>query len=167
LFVRKIRHRILSQEKDLSSVTSEDIYALTKYEETLNQYLATLNALEHSFDQLCKLKSNSIYEQDEETVDDLLNHVKQSGSLCAIVIKNIRGLRDSYQIIFANNLTKTIKLLTALTIIFTVPNIVASVYGMNVDLPFSKGSGSFSLILGVMFLLSGLCGYWFYRKNWL
>jgi len=165
VFIRKIRHSVLSQEKDLGSVTSEDIYALTKYEETLNQYLASLEALLLTLEKLFGMESTRVYKQNKEMVEDIINHVKQSNSLCEILIKNIRSLRDAYQIIFANSLTKTIKLLTALTIVFTIPNIVASVYGMNVKLPFAEASGAFSIIMAIMVLLSGLCGYWFYRKK--
>ncbi len=167
LFIRRTRHSILSQEKEFGSVTSEDIYALTQYEETLNQYMASLDALSLTLDHLLHMQSTAVYIQNTEMVEDIYNHVKQAESLCEIIIKNIRSLRDSYQIIFANNLTKTIKLLTALTIVFTIPNIVASIFGMNVQLPLATHSHSFSILLALMFLLSGLCGFWFYRKNWM
>lgn len=167
VFIRKTRHSIISQEKEMSSVTSEDIYALTKYEEFLNQYLSSLDALTLAVEKLYKTETTSVYLQDRPIVEDILNDLKQSEALSEIIVKNIRSLRDSYQIIFANNLTKTIKLLTSLTIIFTIPNIVASIYGMNIHLPFSGNSNAFSILLLSMFLLSGICGYWFYRKNWL
>jgi magnesium transporter len=167
LFIRKTRHNILSQEKDMSAVTSEDIYALTKYEEVLNQYLSSLDALHLTLQKLFSLPSSNFYQQDKELIEDLINAVKQSENLSEIVIKNIRSLRDAYQIIFANSLTKTIKLLTALTIVFTIPNIVASIYGMNVRLPLSQDSQAFFILIGLMFILSSLCGYWFYRKNWM
>jgi magnesium transporter len=167
IFIRRTRHNILSQEKEFGSVTSEDIYALTQYEETLNQYLASLDALFLTLEKLFNLHSTNFYKQNKEMVEDIQNHVKQAESFCEIIIKNIRSLRDAYQIIFANNLTKTIKLLTALTIIFTIPNIVASIYGMNVELPLAAHAHAFSILLGIMFVLSGLCGYWFYRKKWM
>ncbi len=167
IFVRKTRHSVISQEKELGSVTSEDIYALTKNEEILNQYLSSLDAFSLTLEKLFVTGSTFVYKQNKAMIEDILNNVKQAESLCEIIIKNIRSLRDSYQIIFANNLTKTIKLLTSLTIVFTIPNIVASIYGMNVRLPLANNPDAFSLLMVTMFLLSGLCGYWFYRKNWL
>lgn len=167
LFIRKTKHRIPSIGKDFGSVTSEDIYALTKYEEILNQYQSSLDAISLTLANLFKLKSNNVYTQEKEIVEDIENHVKQSESICGIIIKNIRSLRDSYQIIFANNLTKTIKLLTGLTIIITIPNIIASIYGMNVRLPFTEQSHAFSILIGIMIVLSSICGYWFYKKKWM
>lgn len=167
IFIRKTRHSVLSQEKELGAVTSEDIYTLTKNEEILNQYLAALDAFALTLEKLFLLGSTSVYKQNKKVVEDILNNVRQSESLCEIIIKNIRSLRDSYQIIFANSLTKTIKLLTALTIIVTVPNIIASIYGMNVRLPFASNPDAFTILMVLILILSGLCGYWFYRKNWM
>lgn len=163
LFVRKMRHSLLSQSKEMTAVTYEDIYFLTRHEETLNQYSSSLNTLFPALDKFLRTEASSR----KEKIDDLLNSTKQSEILCENILKNIRSLRDSYQIIFANNLTKTIKLLTALTIIFTIPNMVASIYGMNIHLPLSSTPHAFSLLLIISFLLSGLCAYWFYRKKWM
>ena len=49
-------------------------------------------------------------------------------------LKSIRSLCEAYQIIFTNNLHKTIKLLTTLTIILSIPTMISSVYGMIVML---------------------------------
>jgi magnesium transporter len=100
-------------------------------------------------------------------IDDIKNSVKQSENLCGSLIKNIRSLRDSCQIVFANKLTKTIKLLTALTIIFSIPNIVAGIYGMNVRLPLAESRHAFLYLMTLMFAISILCSYWFYRKKWM
>lgn len=166
-FIRKTRHSLISKEKEMSSVTSEDIYSLTKYEEILNQYLSSLDSFHLALEKLFKLESTAVYTQDREHVEDLLNAVKQSETLCETIIKNIRSLRDSYQIIFANNLTKTIKLLTGLTIVFTIPNIVSGIYGMNIKLPIAEHPHAFTILLFIMFILSAACGCLFYRKKWM
>ena len=82
-------------------------------------------------------------------------------------MRSIRSLRDSYQIIFTNQLNKTIKLLTALTIILSIPTMIASVYGMNVDLPLAKSTFAFGIVMGLTGLFS-ILGLWiFKRKGWL
>ena len=45
---------------------------------------------------------------------------------------------DAFGSIISNNLNVVVKLLTSMTIILTVPMLVASIYGMNVDLPFRR-----------------------------
>lgn len=167
LQIRKARHEVMASGKEIGSVVSEDISMLTEYEEILNQYLASLTPFADVLQKLINSSWKLLTEKTRRELDDILNATKQSDYLCSSLIKNIRNLRDSYQIVFANSLTKTIKLLTALTIIFSIPNIVASIYGMNVKLPLAGSSHAFSLLMGIMFIVSILCGYWFYRKKWM
>jgi magnesium transporter len=112
-------------------------------------------------------KYTNLYEKDHELLDDLLNAVRQSEDLCSISLKSIRSLRDSYQIIFTNNLHKTIKLLTALTILFNIPTMIASLYGMNVELPLSHHPWAFMYIMGATLMLVTLAVLYFQRKRWL
>jgi magnesium transporter len=165
--IRQKRNSVMAQTKDISSVDSEDISLLTKQEETLNQYLSCLELLHSALIKAINLNFVLLCKKCHRDLDDVANGIKQSENLCSSLIKNIRSLRDSYQIIFANNLTKTIKLLTALTIIFSIPNIVASIYGMNVRLPLGDNHNAFFLLMLMMIGISTLCGYWFYHKKWM
>jgi magnesium transporter len=165
--IRKARHNVMTQEKEMSRVDSEDISALTKYEEILNQYYSALGSIRAVLESIVQGRFSHVFSTEQSELDDVLNTVKQAEDLCNIVIKNIRSLRDSYQIIFANNLTKTIKLLTALTIIFSVPTMIASIYGMNVDLPIAHEPHAFSILMLIIICCSALCGYLFHRKKWL
>ncbi len=167
LQIKKVRHNVLQQEKEMITVDSDDITALTKHEEVLNQYISTLAPMHTVLVAITSGKYTNLYEKDQELLEDLLNAVKQSEELCNIAIKSIRSLRDSYQIIFTNNLHKTIKLLTSLTIIFSIPTIIASLYGMNVNLPLAHGGYAFFFILILIAGLSVLGLVIFRRKRWL
>jgi magnesium transporter len=149
------------------NVESDDIATLTQHEEVLNQYLS---ALEPTYTVLGGITSGryiNLNEKEKEQLEDLLNAVKQSETICSIAVKTIRSLRDSYNILFTNNLHKTIKLLTSLTIIFNIPTMIASIYGMNVTLPFSKNTHAFLLILSMITVMSAIALVIFRRKKWL
>lgn len=167
LQIRQKRNNLMAQGKEMTSIDSEDISLLTKYEEMLNQYLSCLELFHAALRKANFTEFPLLCAKCYRDIDDIANSTKQWENLCSILIKNIRSLRDSYQIIFANKLTKTIKLLTALTIIVSIPNIVASIYGMNVKLPIADASNAFWLLIFIMFVISTLCGYWFYRKKWM
>jgi magnesium transporter len=167
IHIRRVRHNVLRQEKEIISVDSEDITALTKNEEILNQYMSALLPLRSVLEAITSGKYTNLYEKDHELLDDLLNAVRQSEDLCSISLKSIRSLRDSYQIIFTNNLHKTIKLLTALTILFNIPTMTASLYGMNVQLPFSTHPWAFFYIMGATLMFVILAVLYFQRKRWL
>lgn len=165
--IRRVRHTVMTQEKQMNRVESEEIATLTRHEEILNQYLQTLEPTHNVLEGVTSGRYTNLYEKDQELLEDLSLAVKQSEDLCTIAVKSIRSLRDSYQIIFTNNLHRTIKLLTALTIIFNIPTIIASIYGMNVDLPFSKDTHGFIIVMTGIILFSFLALLFFRRKRWL
>jgi len=165
--IRRVRHNVLTQEKEMINVESDDITTLTRQEEILNQYLSALEPMRRVLDGITSGRYTNLYEKEHEQLEDLVNAVKQSEILCSIAVKTIRSLRDSYNIIFTNKLNKTIKLLTALTIIFHIPTIIASLYGMNIDLPFAKSTSAFFLIFSMIVVLSACGLILFRRKKWL
>lgn len=165
--IRRVRYNVLSAEKEMINVESEDITVLTKNEEVLNQYLSSLVPTRAVLEGIHSGRFTTLYEKEHELIEDCLNSLRQSEELCGIVLKSIRSLRDAYQIIFANNLHKTIKLLTSLTIILSIPTMIASVYGMNVNLPLAKSSFAFAIVMGFTAIFS-ILGLWiFKRKGWL
>lgn len=167
LQIKKIRTNVLKQEKKMSYVDSRDITSLTLNEEILNQYLSSLVPLRSVLESITSGRYTILYEKDQDLLEDLLNASIQSEDLCSINLRSIRSLRDSYQIIFTNQLNKTIKLLTALTIILSIPTMVASLYGMNVALPIAGDKHAFSFIVIFIILISIVSLLFFQRKKWL
>ncbi len=167
LQIKKIRTNVLKQEKKMAYVDSRDITALTLHEEILNQYLSSLAPMRGVLESITSGRYTFLYEKDQDLLEDLLNASMQSEDLCTINLRSIRSLRDSYQIIFTNQLNKTIKLLTALTIILSIPTMIASLYGMNVDLPGAKSAHAFGLIMLCIIFVSFVSLIIFQRKKWL
>ena len=167
LQIKKIRTNVLKQEKKMSSVDSKDITNLTHNEEILNQYLASLVPMRAVLESITSGRYTLLHEKDQDLLEDLLNASMQSEELCSINLRSIRSLRDSYQIIFTNQLNKTIKLLTALTIILSIPTMIASLYGMNVGLPLASSKHAFGYILLFILFFSILSLILFQRKKWL
>ena len=165
--IRRVRHNVSNQEREMINVESDDIATLTRNEEILNQYLSALEPTRGVLEGITSGRYTNLYEKDQEQLEDLLNAVKQSENLCSIAVKTISSLRDSYNILFTNNLHKTIKLLTSLTIIFNIPTMIASVYGMNIELPLARHTYSFMLILSMITTLTVVAFIIFRRKRWL
>lgn len=165
--IRRVRHNVVRQEKEMISVESEDIAGLIRNEEVLNQYLSALLPLRNVLEAITSGRHTNLYEKEQDLILDLLNTVKQLEDLCSISLKSIRSLRDSYQIVFTNNVSKTIKILTALTILFTIPTMTASLYGMNVTLPFADRPNAFWHIMGLTGMVVLLAAFIFRKKRWL
>jgi len=165
--IKRVRASILGAEDPPKIVDSNAIVVLTKNEEILNQYLTSLVPMRNLLETMASGRHMNFYEADLDLLEDIMIAMHQSEDVCSVNIKSIRSLRDSYHIIFTNDVNRTIKLLTAVTIIFTIPTTVASVYGMNVALPFQGKSYAFLLIMGITFAASVIAVALFRRNRWL
>jgi len=151
----------------LSGVTAQEIIDLTKNEQILNQYLVALIPTRNIFEALLGEKIISLYQSDTDLLEDLTISIRQSVDVCTIELKSIQSIRNAHQIIFNNDLNKTIKLLTSFTIIMTIPTIIASLYGMNISLPLSDHPVAFGIIMLIIFGLSILGIVIFRLLRWL
>jgi magnesium transporter len=165
--IKRVRYNVIKQEREIEHVKSDEIISLTKNEDILNQFLSTLIPMRGVLEGITSGKYFELHEKDQDLIEDLLNASKQSEILCNMNLKSIRSLRTSFQIIFTNNVTKTIKLLTALTIIFSIPTVIASIYGMNIKLPLSENPYAFIYIIFFIAILFTLTYIFFQRKDWL
>jgi len=165
--IKAVRHAVIDQEKKIKNINNAAIVMLTKNEDILNQYLSTLVPLRNLLEAITSGRYVQLYEKDYDILQDLLIAIRQAEDLCSVNVKSIRSLRDSYQILFTNDVNKTIKLLTAITIIFTIPTIIASIYGMNVRLPLEKNPYAFLIIMNITILLCIVSIILFVRKRWL
>ncbi len=167
LQIKRVRYNVLKQQKEMNNISSEDIISLTKNEDILNQYLSTLLPMRNVLEGMTSGRYLQLHERDQELLEDLLNTSRQSEVLCNVNLKSITSLRNSFQIIFTNNVTKTIKLLTALTIIFSTPTVVASIYGMNVPLPLATSPHAFVYVMVIITAFFVVAYIYFQRKQWL
>jgi len=82
-------------------------------------------------------------------------------------MRSIRNVREGYSTIMSNNLNRVIKILTALTIVLTVPTIIASFFGMNIKLPLAESSDAFLIVMGGTILISAGVLALFLKNRWL
>lgn len=165
--IKQVRHSILLHEQPAKMIDSEAIIALTKNEEVLNQYLTALVPMRNLLDAIIAHNYIAATDPEKEDVKEILIGISQSEDLCRVNVKSIRSLRDSYQIIFTNDVTKTIKRLTAITIILSIPTMIASIYGMNIPIPFQHYAYAFPIVIGFAIFTCILAMLLFVKKKWL
>jgi len=165
--IKQVRHSILLYERPARAVDDYAIIALTKNEEILNQYLTALVSMRNLFGTLTTHRLMDLSEKDNDVLQDILFAISQSEELCRVNVKSIRSLRDSYQIIFTNDVSRTIKRLTAITIIISIPTMIATIYGMNVSLPIGQNPHAFFIIVGISVLACLSAMLIFLKNRWL
>ncbi len=106
------------------------------------------------------------YEEDQDLLEDVLTENQQAIQMTSINTEILSSMMDAFASIISNNLNVVMKALAALTIILNVPTIVASFYGMNVDLPGEGHPFAFLTVIGLSLSLTAMATFIFYKRNW-
>ena len=97
------------------------------------------------------------YLEDEDLLEDTLIETQQAIEMAEIYSSILSGTMDAFASVISNNLNIIMKVLTVITILMTIPNIVFSFYGMNVQdmpLPYTWAPVVISLVVtGLVWLL--------------
>ncbi|MGD9605692.1 MAG: magnesium transporter CorA family protein [Bacilli bacterium] len=146
------------QGKLQEALKNSDLFELMNLGKSLVYFSTALNANQIVFD---KLKNHPLFGKFPDGValiDDAIIENKQAIEMCAIHRDILNGSMDTYASVISNNVNSIMKTLTVLTIVLTIPMLVASFFGMNFELPLDMGNG-FWIALGISLLLSLILGY--------
>ncbi|MGD9397145.1 MAG: magnesium transporter CorA family protein [Candidatus Thorarchaeota archaeon] len=84
---------------------------------------------------------------DVDRLEELEVDLQQQVELSAIYRELIANAMNAYDSIVNHNLNRVIKTLTSISLLVSVPTLIASVYGMNVGLPLESDPLAFFLII--------------------
>ena len=98
---------------------------------------------------------------------DTVDHVDKIWDALDEYKELIEGLNDTHDSLMTNRTNTIIRLLTLISTILLPTTLVASIWGMNIGLPFQNSSYSFIYIGLIMAGIIGGMLYFFRRKKWL
>ena len=105
-------------------------------------------------------------EEDYDILEDIIIDNSQALEMSNVYANILNGTMDAFASIISNNLNIVMRRLTSITVILMLPTLIASLYGMNVKLPFSEQSGAFSAVLLVSVLVSVVLFFVFRSRRW-
>ncbi len=152
--VNAINKNIRNISLDLDQIDNKEILTIIKFETLFNDFLFGLEPMAIALRKFATGKFIKLYEEDEDLVEELLVDNEQLILLCKVNQKGIFNLRESHYSVLSNNLNKTMKLLTSVTVILTIPTMVSSFFGMNVGLPFQNHPLAFLFVISITLILS-------------
>ena len=79
----------------------------------------------------------------------------------------LNGTMDAYASIISNNLNVVMKFLASITIVLSLPTLIASIWGMNVPLPFQNLKYGFAIVIGISAIISAVAFVLFKKKDML
>lgn len=119
------------------SMKNRELIQLLGLSKSLVYFSTSLKSTETVLEKILRGRVIKLYEEDQDLLEDVLIEVKQSIEMSNIYSNILSGTMDAFASVISNNLNIVMKVLTVITIVMSVPTMVFSFYGMNVDnLPF-------------------------------
>ena len=166
-YLKEINRRTGEVEKELQrSLKNEELIKLLNIEKSLVFFTTSLKSNDLMMERLLKTELLKLTPADKDMLEDVLIDNRQAIEMSNIYSNILSGMMDAFASVISNNLNVVMKILTSITIILMIPTLTASIYGMNIELPFQHSSHSFFIVIGISFALSLLGVLIFFRNRW-
>lgn len=166
--VRTINKAVDALEDRLQrSLRNKEVLELLKYQKSLVYFTTGLKSNELLMERLQKARFFEAYPDDEDLLEEVLIEIRQAIEMTEISNNILSQMMDAFASIISNNLNVVMKFLASVTIILSLPTLVASIYGMNVNLPFDESPQAFAVILAGSLTLSLVVVFIFWKRDWL
>jgi magnesium transporter len=163
--VAQINRQMRAATSDVRNLNPKEITQLVEYERKLNDYLDALIPTNTALEKLLSGKIISLYEDDHDLIEDLSIDLEQLIARCTSLLRTITNLRDSYRAVMDTRLNETMRILTVITMAFTIPTMFAGLFGMNVDIPGAGSPMMFWFVIAMSAAPSLGLIYYFMRKR--
>ncbi|MBP1614526.1 MAG: magnesium transporter CorA [Bacteroidetes bacterium] len=165
-YLKQINNDVTAAEKALErSIRNEDLLQLMKLQKTLVYFNTSIRGNEVMIGRL-----KSIFQQpeylDEELLEDVITELRQAYNTVNIYSDILTGTMDAFASIISNNVNTIMKRMTSISIILMVPTLIASFYGMNVDIHLDQVPHAFALIVLLSVGLSAMAFVIFRKIKW-
>lgn len=168
-YLKEINNERNTFEKELySSMRNEELTKLLTIEKSLVYFVTSLRSNELMMMKIQRTDFLKIKEIEDkiELLEDVIVDNSQALEMANIYTNILSGTMDAFASIISNNLNVVMKRLTSVTIIITIPMLIASLYGMNVQIPGEHSPHAFYYVMLMCVALSILLGWIFVRKRW-
>lgn len=149
------------------TMRNEDLIQLLNLENSLVYITTSLKSNELVMEKTARGKILKSYEEDDEILEDAIIENRQAMEMGKIYSDILNATMDASASIISNNLNVVMKFLTAITIVLSIPTLIASIYGMNVPLPFATNPHGFAIVIGISILISVGTFIWLKKRDML
>jgi magnesium transporter len=161
----RIRKTVYRDMGRVRSIRGKDIQRLVFIEQELNEMISALVPTNAWITQLIKGNHIQMFGDDRELVEDLLIDCAQLIDSAQSILKTIQNIRNASEATLTQGLNNTIRTLTGVTIVLTIPTLVSSLFGMNVPLPLEGQPHAFWIVVALILAGVGTTVYFFNRNS--
>ncbi len=166
MYLRQIDKRSNIVEKELhKAMKNQELIQLLDLEKSLVYFSTSLKSNEVVLERLMRLEEVKKYPEDTDLLEDVIVENKQAMEMAKIYSDILSGTMDAFASIISNNQNNVMKFLASVTIVMSIPTMIASFYGMNVEIPFENSPNAFIIIFVVTIVVSVIAAVIMQKKK--
>ena len=149
------------------TMSNKELLKLINYQKSMIFFNTALKTNQAVMERLRRGKLIKLYEEDEDILEDAVIENRQAMEMAATYSEILNGMTDIFGTVVSNNLNNVMKLLTSITLIISIPTLIASIMGMNVQFPFDTGVNGFYGVVGITAVITVIVAIWLNKKDML
>jgi magnesium transporter len=155
------QRRNLLEHKLYDANRNEELLQLMRIQKSLVYFITALRSNELLMMKLARTNVLQLTDDEKDLLDDLVVETSQALETANTYTNILSSSLDAFASIISNNQNEVLKRLTTLTIFLSVPVLIASIYGMNVPIPYSDSHLAFwiPVILSIIILAFVMWNY--------
>ena len=141
---------------------NEELLQLMRIQKSLVYFLTALRSNELLMMKIVRTNFLQLNDDEKDFLDDLIVETSQALETANTYTNILSSTLDAFASIISNNQNEVLKRLTTLTIVLTVPTLIAGIYGMNVPIPYKDTHYAFwiPVIISLIILVVSAWNYW-------
>ena len=167
--LKQVSRDIDKKEEELKKSTrNKDLVDMLELEKTLVYFMTSLKSNDVVLGKLSKGNVVPLYENDAELLEDAIIEYKQAMEMTTIYKGILLSIKDTYSTVVSNNMNIAMKFLAAATIVLSIPTMISSFLGMNIDLgKIATMDNAFPIVIIISLLTSLIVAIFLKKKDML
>ena len=164
--LKDVKKIVADAEVDLKkSIRNEDLLKLMNLQKTFVIFATSISGNNILLERINRLYGKKL---DMGLLEDVSIELRQADSTVAIATQMLDRTMDTYASVISNNVNAIMKRLTSISLILMIPTLIASFYGMNVDVGIPMDNHwAFACIVSAGFILAAITCLWLRKIRWL
>ena len=165
-YLKDVKNIVADAEVDLKkSIRNEDLLKLMNLQKTFVIFATSISGNNILLERINRLYRDEL---DKGLLEDVSIELRQADSTVTIATQMLDRTMNTYASVISNNVNAIMKRLTSISLILMIPTLIASFYGMNVDVGISMDNHwAFASIVGAGFILAAITCLWLRKIRWL
>jgi magnesium transporter len=120
-----------SEQQLHDAMKNELLMQLLALEKSLVYFSTSLKANEATIEKIFRGRVIKLYDEDQDLIEDVLIEMKQAIEMASIYTQILASMMDGFSSVISNNQNNVMWMLTVVTVIMEIPNIIFAFYGIN------------------------------------